>query len=604
MTNSLDMVLIDTSVLLEDPGVIGRVIKNNGLPFITNTILSELDFQKKSTNQLTKENAKAIFRVFSGSNAVDVTKMPNSKPLMAGDSLRQLDFRGGLVFVLARKNPNSRNANDNDFKIIEAAKDYGMIIITRDKGLKVRADIEGVEVYVHSPSHQDSASQVNGADKTVVTKPFSTPLKPLTEKDTQLIVSVLPSNGDYVTTRENGKIKLLKPLSSGGEGTIYETDKSGLVCKVYHKDRISLLRQKKIELMLTRKINQFGICWPLDLVTNSNSEFVGYIMPRASGRPIQSTMFVKPVLEKTFPKWGRIDLVNLCIAFLDQIAYLHKMNIIVGDINPLNLLVDADSTRLWIVDTDSFQIQDFPCPVGTVNFTAPEIQGKNYSDFLRTKDHELFAITTMLFMILHPGKPPYAQQGGGNPADNIRAMDFSYPHGSNSNGKAPEGPWQNIWGNLTAKLREAFFKTFKNNQRLEISEWRKLLTTYQWAIKEGHNSNELFPSTFKIFDPVEVICGKCSDKVIASKSRVAKMASESKPYYCGNCMKSIRLAMLAKKSKDANQKVFQGNNNSDWKRGNNNAPYKNPRTSSRSAYSSTQRNAGGGFLSWVFSIFK
>ena len=92
----------------------------------------------------------------------------------------------------------------------------------------------------------------------------------------------------------------------------------------------------------------------------------------------------------------------------------------------MNLLVTEDSTNIWMVDTDSFQIENFPCPVGTVNFTAPEIQGRKYPEFLRSKEHELFAVATMLFMLLHPGKPPYSQQGGGSPSDNIKAMDFPY----------------------------------------------------------------------------------------------------------------------------------------------------------------------------------
>ena len=36
------------------------------------------------------------------------------------------------------------------------------------------------------------------------------------------------------------------------------------------------------------------------------------------------------------------------------------MNILVGDINAHNLLVTQDSTKLWMVDTDSFQIEGFP----------------------------------------------------------------------------------------------------------------------------------------------------------------------------------------------------------------------------------------------------
>lgn len=40
-----------------------------------------------------------------------------------------------------------------------------------------------------------------------------------------------------------------------------------------------------------------------------------------------------------------------------------------------------DSSReVYFVDTDSYQIEDFPCPVGIINYTAPEIQGKHFPE--------------------------------------------------------------------------------------------------------------------------------------------------------------------------------------------------------------------------------
>ena len=99
------------------------------------------------------------------------------------------------------------------------------------------------------------------------------------------------------------------------------------------------------------------------------------------------------------------------------------MNIIIGDINPLNILVKSP-TEVYFVDTDSYQVENYPCPVGTIEFTPPELQGKNYETFLRSFENEYFAIATLVFMILLPGKSPYTQQGGGDPAANIRAMEF------------------------------------------------------------------------------------------------------------------------------------------------------------------------------------
>lgn len=67
------LVLIDTSVLLVDPEVVVRVIKNRGLPLITNTILSELDSNKKNADETVAKNAKRIFRTFKNETAKELT---------------------------------------------------------------------------------------------------------------------------------------------------------------------------------------------------------------------------------------------------------------------------------------------------------------------------------------------------------------------------------------------------------------------------------------------------------------------------------------------------------------------------------------------------
>lgn len=99
--------------------------------------------------------------------------------------------------------------------------------------------------------------------------------------------------------------------------------------------------------------------------------------------------------------------MTLCITILKKLKYLHDRNVILGDINPNNILV-VSPTEVYFVDTDSYQIEGFPCPVGTINFTAPEIQRKDFSTFLRTIGNERFAVATLLFMIMLPGKPPYS----------------------------------------------------------------------------------------------------------------------------------------------------------------------------------------------------
>ena len=567
MTTSPQTILIDTCVLLEDPNVIARIRHRGGIPFLTSTVLEEIDFNKQGSEVINK-NARSIFRELNKEPTTKLANLPNGRDLNGDDLCTRFTYENGPVFLINRDSFKSRTNNDG--KIIELAKDYGMLLLTRDNGMKVRADAMGVTAVLWKGPQQSSEKNHKSQSPAGSTsrksspnlQPFELLSSPTTEEDKPTAVTHTPKQGDLVILGSGQNTCLGPAISAGGEGTIYQLANSNLVCKVYHSDRLTLLRRKKIELMVSRKIQRPGICWPIDIMMNDRAEFVGYVMPRASGRTVQSSMFVKPLLEKTFPGWGRKDLVNLCLAFLEHIRFLHGLNIIVGDINPLNLLVTEDSTNIWMVDTDSFQIENFPCPVGTVNFTAPEIQGRKYPEFLRSKEHELFAVATMLFMLLHPGKPPYSQQGGGSPSDNIKAMDFPYRFRKDDDeygGKnAPHGPWQLIWSNLPYVVKEGFHHTFRENKRLSVDNWLRVMRKYQQMLTRNQTSAELFPSSVRILDPVDVPCGKCGSVHTASQQWVDKMNQQGKQSWCPECVSRAKLERLARDSeRDASQAVQQ-----------------------------------------------
>ncbi|MBF0201027.1 MAG: zinc-ribbon domain containing protein [Desulfamplus sp.] len=312
--------------------------------------------------------------------------------------------------------------------------------------------------------------------------------------------TALPDKGDVVIVKGHGRQRLSHPIGEGGEGRIFLTD-CGLACKIYKKERLTEKRYEKLSLMVKKKISIPGVCWPLGLVFTRGKEFAGYAMPAADGKPMQKCMFVKPLLEKNFPHWRRLNLVRLSIKWLETIAALHRCNILVGDVNPLNFLIASDQD-IYFVDTDSYQIDDFPCPVGMVNFTAPEIQGRDFSTFLRTLEHEYFAVATLLFMILLPGKSPYSHQGGGNPLDNIKKMHFPYPVGEDSKKKTPEGPWRFIWSHLPYKVKRAFYDCFVHQKRVPPAKWLELMDKYRYALENnyldpGGESEKLFPGRLK-----------------------------------------------------------------------------------------------------------
>ncbi len=376
---------------------------------------------------------------------------------------------------------------------------------------------------------------------------------PIQEKDVLVNASILPSIQDPVFSDKYGKLHLINEIGNGGEGRIYLTDK-GLVCKIYFREKSTLLKLNKLKLMLNNSITSDGVCWPKDLIFNSNNEFIGYIMDKGVGKPMQTAMYVKPVLQKNFPQWTRKDLVNISINILEKINYLHQRNVIIGDINPLNILIDNDKNilNIYFVDTDSYQIENYPCPVGTVNHTPPEIQGKDYKTFLRTFEQEYFAVATLLFMILLPGKPPYSQQGGSDPAHNIRSRDFPYPFGEQSSKKAPYGPWKFIWSNLPFYLKSAFYDIFKNDKRKPTKEWLDLMNRYLSDLEKKFVSDELFPTKYKLVNPIKINCSRCHNEVSDNKDWIEQLKSQGKDYVCEKCRKRKRTIIASRKEERSN----------------------------------------------------
>ena len=314
-------------------------------------------------------------------------------------------------------------------------------------------------------------------------------------------------------------------LGKGGEGTIYSID-SNTVAKIYHSKSLTPEKEGKIKSLIAKRIKFDGICAPIESLFDDKEKFVGYLMPKAdakSGFELQTCVFNPALLKMKLPDWNRISLVNLSITILEKIKYLHENDIIIGDINPFNILIKDDKT-VYFVDVDSYQVDNYPCPVGTVHFTAPEIQHiESFNKLIRTVENENFAVATLLFMIFHAGKTPYSFQGGGNMKENIISMNFSYPLGDEDNYLAPQGMWEFIWSELSYEIRKGFYTVFKENIRLDISDWLNILNTYLEDLRQGTYPKEIFPkSTEKIVQGRTINMNRRDIKETDSNVRIGK----------------------------------------------------------------------------------
>ena len=318
----------------------------------------------------------------------------------------------------------------------------------------------------------------------------------------------IPGEGDTILA-DGQQIHLMKEISSGGEGTVYETD-TNFVAKIYKADKLTKAKYDKLRLMMDKNLYCPGICFPTAFVSNDRNEFVGYLMPKAQGKELKTLIGGGAFsLSRYFPDWKKEDTVLLTNTILEKIQFLHHRNIIMGDINLSNFLV-VSPTEVYLVDTDSFQIENYPCPVGTDQFTPPELQGIHYGSLLRTMGSENFALAVLLFMIMLPGKHPYAHQGGGTTVENIREMNFPYPLGEDSSQNSPLGDWRFIWSHLTYRLKEAFYHTFIKDGRFSaeedrpgVDQWLHIFREYYKLLHNGTLGNRdpeselLFPARCK-----------------------------------------------------------------------------------------------------------
>lgn len=381
-------------------------------------------------------------------------------------------------------------------------------------------------------------------------QPFakSSELKPL---DQVIDVRSFPGEGDEVDFNRpgaQGRLVLGERMSRGKEGYVYAIeDEPHLVAKIFKRGKVTTHRRDKVELMVQHAVAVPGICFPESTLSYEGS-FVGYVMPRAQdAHVLGDTIFIPQELERLHPGWTRRDLIDICLAFLKQVKTLHDLNILIGDINPNNVML-GNQKDAWIIDVDSVQIEGYPCPVGWDEFTAPEILGGVHG--LRSIEHENFAVAVMLFMIMMTGTFPYENSGSDDTIQNIQSGLFPYGYDGRSERELqPPLRWLYVWSHLSRELKRLFWNSFHRDgahyqpaNRVTVDEWI--------AAFEGFNKNlayrgvdpqslEIFPIRRKAEGGAKLSdCPRCGGKKLISQYSVGDDLDKEfrTPSLCNDCL--------------------------------------------------------------------
>ncbi len=311
-------------------------------------------------------------------------------------------------------------------------------------------------------------------------------------------------------------------------------------------NRASRNQEAKLRAMVQLRVRHEALCWP-EQVTRLKDGRLAFAMPLAEGAELQSLVMMPGRLRKS--KWTRLELVKVCLGYLDAVAQLHGRGILVGDVNARNVMVN-DQAQVRLIDLDSCQFDRFRAPMGTVPYLHPDLLGRRLADVPRTVEHELFAVATLVFMVVMPGKPPYSHQGGGDPAKNIREGNFPYPLGQDRRSRGvPVGPWSSIWSHLPRRLKEMFVEAFAHHRVAPLQDWYEALLKYQTDLRQCRLDDSLFPERRRKREGCRVIevrtCveSRCSEQFDIDEDEAARLRELNfdLPRRCPRCRQRRRV---------------------------------------------------------------
>ena len=260
-----------------------------------------------------------------------------------------------------------------------------------------------------------------------------------------------------------------KPIARGGEAKIYATSRNTLA-KIFLPNQAISNKLNTITMLMQLQLPN-NIATASYILNDVNNNFIGYEMQKLKGVEL-GLLFLPNGMKKHFKKYNLIDLLTLSISILDLFEVIHQESLIVGDINPRNILVESKD-KVALIDTDSFQVGK-PSGVGQAIYTRAINIGRPYSSYLRTIADDTYAISVIIFQILHYGALPY----GSSNIDDLKYANYLYSPNSHTNHNVnPE--LVKAHHRLSLELKNYFHTQFKEQVYKPLASLKKGLKVYR-----------------------------------------------------------------------------------------------------------------------------
>lgn len=213
-------------------------------------------------------------------------------------------------------------------------------------------------------------------------------------------------------------------------------------------------QRRKLEAQLRLATPELGeLCgWPQAGLYTGGGQPIGFVRPWAdlSGLREVSDLYSPERRREAFPqaRWG--FQVQVARDLTQAFATLHAQGHLMGNVTPSQVWLSPGG-QVRLLGAETYQVGDreggpeggqageggqvgsevsYPCPVGTPEFTPPELQGESFGTLLRTPEQEAFGVAVLMFLLLFDGHHPYAglHENGPypSPAEAIRAGAYAY----------------------------------------------------------------------------------------------------------------------------------------------------------------------------------
>ena len=303
---------------------------------------------------------------------------------------------------------------------------------------------------------------------------------------------------------EGKKHHLAKLIGKGGEGEIYTlSETNDLALKLYTVSD-KTLREKKITEMISLSLSQQTslVSFPTAIARSVDGQFVGFVMRLINDHKPLHDLYSPGSRKIHFPHADYRFLVRSAGNIARAIASVHKSGCVIGDINHSSMLISPKGTSA-LIDADSYQIisprQKFLCQVGVPEYTPPEIQGQNFSTFIRNSNHDAFGLAIVIFQLLLMGRHPFVGtvRSGEIPPLHENIKNFRYVYSDIRNVGMDQPPGTPSIKDFSQPISDLFENSFSKNgivKRPTAIQWISALDLLEKSlVKCDVNSLHYFP---------------------------------------------------------------------------------------------------------------